>query len=487
VGASLALLICTTGVVGLFFLDRDKSVRTSAALWLPVVWIWIAGSRPVSMWFGTGGAQDAGQLASTLDGSPMDAAVFEAIIVLGVVALILRRQKVVSLLKANGPILTYFSYCLLSTLWSPVHGPAFKRWIKDAGDLVMALLIMTDPHPIVALRRVYSRVGFILFPLSVTLIRYTDLGRGYDPDGGPMNQGVTLNKNSLGLIVYLVSLGALWNVRALISDKNAPNRSRRLTAQCTLLAFGIVLLQMAHSATSIFCFSLGAGLMLASGLQAIRRRPNRLHALCIGILAFGAVMMLFGGESVVTSALGRKSNLSGRTEIWKACFAAADSPVFGTGFESFWNVNVEKVAVRLRSYWHIHNLVSAHNGYIQIYLDLGVVGICLIALILVSSYLRASKAFQRNRELGRLLLAYIVTAAFYSITEAGFRTLTPAWIFLLLAAVGARGVAAGLIVGEKTKVSASRGGGRADKTGAAGEPALDVEAVYAAPRGLYPI
>ena len=84
--------------------------------------------------------------------------------------------------------------------------------------------------------------------------------------------------------------------------------------------------------------------------------------------------MLFGGQSVVTSALGRRSNLSGRTDIWKASIAAADSPVLGTGFESFWNVNVEKVALGLPGYWEIHNLVSAHNGYIEVYLDLGLVG-----------------------------------------------------------------------------------------------------------------
>jgi O-antigen ligase len=308
----------------------------------------------------------------------------------------------------------------------------------------MVLLIVTDAQPIAALRRLYSRLGFILFPVSIVLIRYTDLGRGYDPDGNPMNTGVTTNKNSLGLIVFLVSLGALWHVRALLLDKEAPNRSRRLVAQGTLLVFGIVLLQMAHSATSIACFLLGGGLMLATSLRAIRTRPGRVHALCIGIILAGALTLLFGGGSMVTSALGRKSNLSGRTDIWKASLAAADSPVFGTGFESFWNVNVEKVAAGLRGYWEIHNLVSAHNGYIEVYLDLGWVGLCLIALILISGYRRAAKAFKRDPQFGSLILAYIATGTFYSITEVGFRVLAPSWIFLLLAVVSASGVAAGL-------------------------------------------
>ena len=456
-GAQLALLICSVGVAGLFFLNRDKSVRTSKALWLPVIWLWIAGSRSVSVWFGTS-TGSANALGATLDGSPMDAAIYESLIVAGIIVMFLRRDRATALLKVSGPVLIYFLYCMMSTAWSPFPGPAFKRWTKDVGDLVMVLVIVTDVQPVSALRRLYSRIGFILLPFSVVLIRYTDLGRGYDPDGGPENTGVTTNKNSLGLIVFLVSLGALWNIRALLLDKEAPNRTRRLVAQGTLLTFGIALLQMAHCATAIACFVLGGGLMLATSLRAVRNRPGRVHAICLGIVLAGGLTMLLGGQSIVTSALGRQSNLSGRTDIWKASIAAADNPVFGTGFESFWNANVDKVALGLHGYWQIRNLVSAHNGYIEVYLDLGWVGLSLIALILISGYRRAARAFQRDRELGGLLLAYVVTSAFYSITEAGFRVLDPSWIFLLLAVVSASGVAAGLFGGKRSRILASRGG-----------------------------
>ena len=40
---TLALLICACGIAGLFYLDRDKTIRTSKALWLPVVYLWILG------------------------------------------------------------------------------------------------------------------------------------------------------------------------------------------------------------------------------------------------------------------------------------------------------------------------------------------------------------------------------------------------------------------------------------------------------------
>ena len=42
------------------------------------------------------------------------------------------------------------------------------------------------------------------------------------------------------------------------------------------------------------------------------------------------------------------------------------------------------------------------------------------------------------------MVAYIVTSAFYNITEAGFRELDIVWFFFLLAVIGASGVVAGL-------------------------------------------
>jgi exopolysaccharide production protein ExoQ len=459
----IAFIICGAGIAGLFYLDRNPSTRNSKALWLPVIWLWIAGSRSVSAWFGIGG-ESAGALASTLDGSPLDAAIYATLMAAGMMVLFLRSHRTIVLLKKNGPILIYLLYCLASISWSPIPEPAFKRWIKDVGDVVMALVLVTDSHPIEALRRLYSRVGFILLPFSILLIRYTDLGRAFTPDGEPMNTGVTTNKNALGLIVFLVSLGALWNVRALLKDDEVPNRNRRLVAQGALLTFGLVLLQMAHCATAVACFVLGGGLVLVTSLRVIRSRPARVNVLCLVIVLGGGLTMLLGGQSIVTNALGRQENM-GRTDIWSAAIAAAGNPVIGTGFESFWNTNVHKVARGLPGYWDMNDLATAHNGYIEVYLNLGWVGVTLIVLILISGYRRAFDVFQRNPDLGSLILAYVVTSTFYSITESGFRVLTPSWIFLLFAVVSASGFVAGLFGDETSDIRDSRVGTAGEATG----------------------
>jgi O-antigen ligase len=333
-------------------------------------------------------------------------------------------------------------------MWSDYPGVAFKRWIKAIGDLVIVLIVVTEADPVAALKRLFSRIGFVLFPLSILLIRYYgDLGRGYDPDGRPMNTGVTTNKNTLGVITLVISLGALWNFLNLLRTRGQVNRAQHLLARGTLLAFGVALLALANSATSSACFALGTLLILTTYLPSIRRRPGAVHALVAAIVLVGGLAMLFGGQAGVVHALGRESNLTGRTEIWAAVLPVVPNPIVGSGFESFWlPPRLQKVWSNLSEYMHVN---EAHNGYIEVYLNLGWVGVSLIAVILITGYRGAISAFRRDPAFGGLMLAYVAAAAIYAITEAGFRPLLPIWIFLLLAVVGSHRIASRAAGGTK--------------------------------------
>jgi O-antigen ligase len=443
--STIAAIICTCGVAWLFYLDRDETLRTSKALWLPVIYFWISWSRPVSEWLSMSPPVDTNV---QLTGSPLDAAISAVLYSAAIWVVARRGSRVPRLLVANKAMLVYFFYCLVSVAWSYYPGVSFKRWTRIVGDLAMALIIATDPQPVVALKRVISRVGFILLPVSVLLIKYYEyLGHAYSPDGMQMNTGVTTNKNILGVVLLAIVLCTVWNVMTLLRDKVHPHRKRHLLAQGILLAFGVLLLDMAHSSTGIACSILGCCLFLATNLRSIRKRPGRIHALCCTILLVGGIALMFGGEAQVAGALGRESNLSGRTEIWAAVIPAAPNALIGAGFETFWiSPYVEKFYRALVGWWHPEGLNEAHNGYIEIYLNLGWIGVILIATILVTGYRKALAAFRLNPSVGGLALAYVVVSAFYSITEAGFRSPNPMWIFLLISIVNATGVTEGLFM-----------------------------------------
>jgi len=152
-------------------------------------------------------------------------------------------------------------------------------------------------------------------------------------------------------------------------------------------------------------------------------------------------------------SLGRNSTLTGRTQIWAAVLAQRINPVLGTGFESFWMGN------RLQSVWSLSQvgIEEAHNGYLELYLNLGWVGLTLLGMLIVTGYRNALALFRRDPVAGRLRIGFLTCGVIYSCTEAGFRMMSPVWIGFLLAIVA---VPVGEAV-ENTKTSdfALRNGG----------------------------
>jgi O-antigen ligase len=108
------------------------------------------------------------------------------------------------------------------------------------------------------------------------------------------------------------------------------------------------------------------------------------------------------------------------------------NPLFGTGFESFW------LGSRLEAVWNmsVQGIQEAHNGYIELYLNLGWVGLLLLGWLIVSGYRKAFTAFRDDASEGRLRLGSLTAALIFSLTEAGFRMLSPIWFVFLLAIAG---------------------------------------------------
>ncbi len=146
-----------------------------------------------------------------------------------------------------------------------------------------------------------------------------------------------LNKNMLGVTTFVLLLGVVWRVLALLRPDEMPShRGRHLLAQGTVLVLGLSLLITSNSATSLVCFLLGAGLMLTTRLRFMRRNSAAVHALVLALAVTASLVMLLGGGASAAEALGRNPTLTGRTEIWAAVIPMAPNPLVGAGFESFW-------------------------------------------------------------------------------------------------------------------------------------------------------
>jgi O-antigen ligase len=436
--SSIATIVCALFIGGLFVLYRDPRSRPSLALWIPTVWILLAASRMATEWFVN--TADLVQTSSQMsEGSPLDRTILAALIMGGVVVLMCRLRRVAKVLSMNWPLLFFFGYCALSTVWSASPDLAIKRWFKALGDVVMVLIILTDRDRIEAIKRMISRVAFILMPLSVLLIEFfPTIGRGYSlEDGDFTNTGVTTNKNMLGVVCLVLGLGCFWLFVKAMREKR--RRTRNLLAMGTIMAVILLLFVMANSVTSLFCFMMGVTLIVLVNLPG-GQRPRNIHVIVGAMLAFAALIFIFPEIfASIIHAFGRNATLTGRTELWHSLIAMDTHPLFGTGFESFWLGN------RLDLLWSIYlwQPNEAHNGYLEVYLNLGWVGVGFLALLLGTGYRHLVAIYQRDRMAASLRLAYFAAALAYSFAEAGFRMLDPMWIFLLLAVVAVPGAPAG--------------------------------------------
>jgi exopolysaccharide production protein ExoQ len=417
-------------ILGLFWLDRDRKVRTSGALWIPVIWVSIACSRSVAQWLLLSAPLESPD--QLLEGNPIDRLVYTVLMAVGLIVLFNRRRQVGRLLRANGPILLFFLYCALSLLWSDYPDVAFKRWTKALGDMVMVLVVLSDREPYIALKRLLARSAYILIPSSILLIKYfPNLARAYDKwDGLTHYLGVTTNKNTLGAICLLFGLGSAWRFLAAYQDKGSTGRIRLLIAHGAILAMVLWLFQITNSMTSLSCFLLGSGLLLAMNYRSVVGRPAVLQILVLVVILVCASVLFLGLDPSILAAMGRSPTLTDRTEVWHLLLSVAGNPLFGTGFESFW------LGPRLQKVWSVYSWqpLEAHNGYIEVFLNLGWTGVLLLAIVIATAYRTVMVAWRRNSPMASLCLAYFVVGVIYNFTEAAFfRMMTPVWIFFLLA------------------------------------------------------
>lgn len=400
--------------------NRDIKGRTSKALWIPVFWLLIAGSRPVSSWFYQG-------LTDTTnvwqEGSPFDRNLLSVLIVAALVVLLSRRRRVETLLRANGPILLFAGYCLLSIFWSDFPDVAFKRWIRYLGDLSMVLVVVTDAVPATALATLLQRTSLILLPPSILLDVYRGLiGRHVS------HMGMTTDKNMLGAISMVLGLGGLWCLSNAMRSKERKGRTKRLFTSVIVVAMALWCLVMANSATSIGAFLVGSILIVAGSRMALLRKPAVAFLFITAMVAAAIYAAILNPNVGVVETMGRNPDLTGRTEVWQAIIPLNPDPWIGAGFESFW------MGSRLRVLWRIFvwHPNEAHNGYIETYLNLGWIGVSLLGVIIVTTFRKVITAFRDDGELGIIRMTYFAAAIVYNLTEAGFRMFHPVSLAFLL-------------------------------------------------------
>jgi exopolysaccharide production protein ExoQ len=427
---SVATVIYLLPVVWLFRRDfREKSTATSA-LWIPFFWVFISGTRFVSQWLEIIGLNLGG--TSVDEGSPLDALFFLILILAGLRVLYRRNISLAQFIQENRWVTIYLLYCLVATSWSDLPLVSLKRWIKLMGQPVMALILLSEPDPLESLTRLLKRCAYIIIPVSILFIKYfPQWSTVYDNwTGGRMNTGITTDKNALGCDCFILGFFLVWHFLRVTRLDKSPRKRNELIICIMLLILNGWLLHMAHSSTSIGALILGVAVMFFIGLKFVNRW--NLSAYLIGIaVVYGLLELLFNIHETMIHALGRNSTLTDRTIIWQIVLHLDNSPILGAGFESFWMGDRSQ---QVSQFMPGALITEAHNGYLETYLNLGIVGLFITLILLLASYFKAQRSLSNNFDFGRFRISYLMAFIIYNVTEAAFKTHTfPFFLFFLIA------------------------------------------------------
>jgi len=388
--------------------------------WIKTYYRWV--------WFGFG--QSFTTTDDYAEGSPFDRFIFLILITTAIAILVKRGINWGGLARNNKWLLIFFLYLGVSVLWSDYSFVSFKRWIKDLGNIVMALVVLTESHPVEALKSLLGKCCYVLIPVNILLVKYfPETGRYYNQwTYVSYYGGATMDKNMLGMTLFVLGVSQFWVLSELKPTRPGIIGKLQLAAHYVMPLMTFWLLYKSQSSTAVACTILALSLSTILRVPAISSRISRLVFFgFVSTVVFVVMQVTVNLGGFLLGLLGRDFTFTGRTEIWDAVLSEDINPVFGTGYYSFWlGERVERLSEK-----YFYHLNEAHNGFIEIYLNNGLLGLFLLAVLYYTASRRICADVTKGSRIAALQLSFLVAVAIYGITEAVFR-FGPIWFVFLL-------------------------------------------------------
>lgn len=302
-------------------------------------------------------------------------------------------------------------YCLLSFMWSEIPDITFKRSVlfglmvllcfatfgKKSANPASFLVVLAWPLGILLI------LSFLFTVLSPS-VAITSIGW----------RGVTSFKNEFGQLCAIALLVFGFAIFEVTQYRWA------MLFMALLSFFGLIMSQSSTCAVAVL-----VGFVVSGGLLATRKlfQYAKGSVLLLLLMIFCCFLMLFllvfgflsgDFQEQFFHLLGKSSTLTGRTKLWSLIWdnARLQNPWFGGGYGGFWN-GLGSPA-NFTSYRFSAGYVGqAHNGYLDVFNDLGYVGLVFLVVMLLvyACYLL------RNFKAGRPEFYYHLAFFIYIILE----------------------------------------------------------------------
>lgn len=308
------------------------------------------------------------------------------------------------------PILLLTGVAVFSYHWSTVPSLTLRRSVALVGTTLFGIYFATRYSPKEQLRLLAWTFGIgalLSLVFALALPQY-----GLDM-GTRAWRGVYVQKNALGNAMSLSSV--VFLLTALSS-----HRYRWIA----WLGFGLsfALLVLSTSKTSLVTFLVL--LILLPFYRALRWQYTRfLPLFIIGILIIASLTVWIISEAeTFLGFIGKDITLTGRTSLWEAVIAMIQQrPWLGYGYSGFWlGWNGDSAYI-----WQVFSWLPphAHSGILDLWLDLGLLGVLIFALTFFRSLVKAIALARHGKTLEEFWpLLYLTSMLLFNLTYSTILT-----------------------------------------------------------------
>jgi exopolysaccharide production protein ExoQ len=311
-------------------------------------------------------------------------------------------------------LVTMLAWCALSTFWSTVPDITLRR---AALAIIVVVSTMASVELIGAARafflwRVVLAAVLVINWLSIPLIA-TAMHLPGDADPSLIGdwRGLYAQKNTAGAVCVMTAILFLFS-------RNGRNNWIGWLIAAAATGF----LVMTHSKTSLALFPVA---LLAGGLYRLcwRDALGRAIFLCgaLLVLTVAATAAILNWDTVFR-VLNDPTGLTGRAEIWQAILAyMRDHPLLGAGFGTIAHTGTLSPLHNYTSARWVEAIADSHNGYLQILIATGGIGLILaLASMVMDPFRRFWPLDPARAGFKALLFALFVFVLLHNFLETDF-------------------------------------------------------------------
>ncbi len=362
----------------------------------------------------------------TVDDIDADYSNSAAVIVqLGLIALALSRivgsvDVIVDLIRSELSVFAFTVLTFLSVFWSADPSESFRRSVMFIAVTGLAVYLVVR----FALAEIVDLLAWMFVVSAVINVTWIVLYPEYGVDGANRFTGVFPQKNGLGYV------GALAVSTLVIAALNA-RWLRPVFGGAALVHAALIL--GSESKTMLVAGFLPVILMVV--YQKFRSRRTLAGAVFLSLAGSGLFSLAFATANldVLARWLDKDVSLTGRIPLWESLAAVAlERPFVGHGWAAAFGGYFSPVhEVWIQSGWEPGD---AHNALLQIWLELGLVGVVLFGWLFGRSLVGAIRIVAIvSGPIGLWPLVMLTIATLVSVTESGVQSDYLGWAMFAVA------------------------------------------------------